>query len=297
MKKKWIIGTRGSKLALTQTQIVVHELRSHYPAHEFVIKTIKTTGDTVWNKPLHLVGGKGLFVKEIEEQLLEGSIDMAVHSVKDLPAQLEKGLILGAVLKRENPRDAFVSLTHDSLDKLEAGSRIGTSSLRRRAQLLHYNSALKIVTLRGNIDTRIKKLKTEALDAVILAYAGLTRMGLEDCVKEILPFSVMIPACGQGAIGIEVKDREETREFLRPVSHERSFQEISIERQLLAQIGGGCHLPLGIHAAIEGDVVTLSVSMGTEDGRLFVHEQHSARTKNTDTLIREAYEAIRESLP
>ena len=296
MKTRWTIGTRGSKLALRQTEIVLQKLRCVYPDHEFVVKTIKTTGDTVWNKPLHLIGGKGLFVKEIEEQLLEKKIDMAVHSVKDLPAELEEGLILGAVLKREDPRDAFLSLSCDALDQAKSGSRIGTSSLRRRAQLLHYNSTFEIVALRGNIDTRIKKLKTEGLDGIILAYAGVTRMGLNEYIKEILPFRVMIPACGQGAIGVEIRDEEKAQELIRPLNDEKSFREISIERRLLTRIGGGCHLPLGIYAAFTDNVITLSVSMGTEKGHLFIHEQYSADKEKADDLISEVYSKVKGNL-
>ena len=293
MKKKWIIGTRGSKLALRQTEIVLQKLQSLYPQYEFIIKTIKTTGDTIRNKPLHLIGGKGLFVKEIEEKLLSKEIDMAVHSVKDLPAELEKNLLLGAVLKREDPRDAFISLTYNRLAEVKDGSRIGTSSLRRKAQILHQNKNLQVVPIRGNIETRLKKLKTESLDGIILACAGIKRMGLEKYIKEIMPLNTMIPSCGQGAIGIEIRNEKDTLKLLAPVNNEHSFLEVAIERMLLAKIGGGCHLPLGIHTVITGNTVKLYISMGEDDGTLFIHKLYAGNINNIDALITKVYSKLK----
>jgi hydroxymethylbilane synthase len=195
---------------------------------------------------------KGLFVKEIEEALLGNEIDMAVHSVKDLPADLEKGLLLGAVLRREDPRDAFLSLSYKRFSDLKDASRIGTSSLRRKAQILHQNKTIEVVPIRGNVETRLRKLRTENLDGIVLAYAGVKRLNLEKHVTEIIPLNTMIPSCGQGAIGIEVRDEKDTIKFLTPINNKRSHREIAIERDLLARIGGGCHLPLGIHSAIIG---------------------------------------------
>ena len=293
MKKKWIIGTRGSKLALRQTEIVLQKLQSLYPQYEFIIKTIKTTGDTIRNKPLHLIGGKGLFVKEIEEKLLSKEIDMAVHSVKDLPAELEKNLLLGAVLKREDPRDAFISLTYNRLAEVKDGSRIGTSSLRRKAQILHQNKTLQVVPIRGNIETRLKKLKTENLDGIILACAGIKRMGLEKYIKEIMPLNTMIPSCGQGAIGIEIRNEKDALKLLAPVNDEHSFLEVAIERMLLAKIGGGCHLPLGIHTVITGNTVKLYISMGEDDGTLFIHKLYAGNINNIDALITKVFSKLK----
>jgi hydroxymethylbilane synthase len=295
MKKKWIIGTRSSKLALKQTQITLQQLKSLYPQHEFVIKTIKTTGDTVRNKPLYLVGEKGLFVKEIEEQLLTKEIDMAVHSVKDLPSELERNLLLGAVLKREDPRDAFISLTYDRLAEVKDGSTIGTSSLRRKVQILHQNNTLQVVPIRGNIETRLKKLKTEGLDGIILACAGLKRMGLEKRIKEILPLSSMIPSCGQGAIGIEIRNEKDALKLLAPINDEHSFFEVAIERMLLAKIGGGCHLPLGIHSVIAGNTAKLYISMGEDDGTLFIHKLYAGNTNNIEALITKVFSKLKKS--
>ncbi len=296
MKKTWIIGTRGSKLALKQTEIVVKQLTSLYPDREFPIKTIKTRGDAVWNKPLHLVGGKGLFVKEIEDELLNGSIDMSVHSVKDLPAALEGGLILGAVLKREDPRDAFISLVHNTLNGVPARSRIGTSSLRRKAQILRLNSEVQVVPLRGNVDTRIRKLRTHSLDGIILAYAGVKRMGFTEHIKEIIPLDIMVPSAGQGAIGIEIRNDDEAIELLRPVNDPVSSEEISIERELLSRIGGGCQIPLGIHANITNQELTLYVSMGEENGRICMHEKYTYPSKQAALAIQEALDKLKPFL-
>ena len=296
MKKKWIIGTRSSKLALRQTQIVLEKLQTMYPPYEFTVKTIKTTGDTVRNKPLHLIGGKGLFVKEIEEKLLSKEIDMAVHSVKDLPAELERHLFLGAVLKREDPRDAFISLNYNKLDEVKDGSKIGTSSLRRKAQILNQNNTLQVVPIRGNIETRLKKLKTDNLDGIILASAGIKRLGMENHISEIIPINIMIPSCGQGAIGVEIRKEKETMKLLEPINDEQSFREVTIERALLGRIGGGCHLPLGIHTVITGNTVKLYISMGEDNGILFIHKLYTGNINNIDALITKVFSKLKPGL-
>ncbi len=239
MKKKWIAGTRGSKLALVQTGMVIDALSRLYPNCEFAAKIIKTTGDSVWHTPLYLIGQKGLFIKEIEEALEAGEIDFAVHSVKDLPTELLDGLALSAVLRREDPRDAFLSLKHATLAQAPQGAKIGTSSMRRRAQLLALRPDLEIMPLRGNVDTRIKKLREQELDGVLLACAGIKRMGLDEHVREVLSPDVMTPACGQGAIGIETRTGDEAAEAVKPLNHEESAFEVSIERRFQAGVGGG----------------------------------------------------------
>jgi len=190
MKKKWIIGTRGSGLALKQTGIVVERLKALYPHIEIEVKTIKTKGDTIWDRPLHLVGGKGLFVKEIEDAMVKGQIDLAVHSVKDMPTEMADGLTIGAILEREDPRDVFISHTYNGINELKPKATIGTSSLRRRSQLINIKRDINIVDIRGNVDTRIRKIAERQLDGIILAYAGVKRMGLQDKIKEILPVDV-----------------------------------------------------------------------------------------------------------
>lgn len=275
MKKKWTLGTRGSKLALKQTEIVVNTLRRHYPDSEFEIRTITTRGDTVWDRPLHLIGGKGLFVKEIEDELLNRNIDFAVHSMKDVPTEIDERLAIGAVLPREDPRDVLISNTVENIGDLRPGHRVGTNSLRRTTQLLHFRRNLEIVSLRGNVDTRIRKMEEQPLDAIVLAYAGVKRMGFLEHVREILPVQIMVPPSGQGAIGIETRNEEALLQFLKPVNHADSFLEVSVERALQAKIGGGCQVPLGINASLRNQELTIHLCYGTEDGTILFKARRS----------------------
>jgi len=267
---------------------VMDTLREANPGHEFIVKTIKTTGDTVWDKPLAQIGGKGLFVKEIEEELVRGSIDIAVHSMKDLPAELAEGLAIGAVMVREDPRDAFVSTRHRSIRDLQSGCRVGTGSLRRKAQLQRYRAGVEVIPLRGNVDTRIRKITTENLDGVILAAAGIRRLGLEAVITEIIPADIMVPTAGQGAIAIEVRAGGEAALLVGTINHERTYREVAIERAVQAQVGGGCSVPLGIHVRIEEGHVDLSLSLGNEDGVILVHEKLSEKAGREQLLIDKA---------
>jgi len=278
LKKKWMVGTRGSKLALKQTEIVIKSLEKLYPDKEFSVKLIKTTGDTVWDTPLHLIGGKGLFVKEIEDALLKNDIDMAVHSMKDLPTGLEEGLVIGAMLEREDPRDVFISEIHGSIQNLSEGSRIGTSSMRRKSQILHFRRGLEIVPLRGNVDTRLKKLHSQSLD-------GIIRMGFEGYIKEILPFEIMVPPSGQGAIGIEIRDDGDSINLIKPLNHLKTQREISIERGLQSMIGGGCQVPLGINVSISGNMLTLHFVLGREDGGIIAKETCFDNIRNVNDIM------------
>jgi hydroxymethylbilane synthase len=295
MKKRWILGTRGSKLALKQTEIVIGRLAGIYPDYEFATEIIKTTGDTIWDKPLHLIGGKGLFVKEIEEALLAGRIDIAVHSVKDMPVELPQGLLLAAVLERENPRDAFISVKHRSFADVQPGGRIGTGSLRRKAQILHLNKGIEVVPLRGNVDTRLRKLREHGLDAIVLACAGVKRMGLQEHISEVLPFDMMVPPSGQGAIGIESRDEAQALELLGPLDHAQTMFEVSVERRLQALIGGGCSVPLGINASLLDGRLTIHSAFGTEDGELLVKQRVNGRPDEADKLIAASLKPIREA--
>jgi hydroxymethylbilane synthase len=288
MKKTWTIGTRGSKLALTQTEIVLNLLRHAYPDNVFHIKTIKTTGDTVWDKPLHLIGGKGLFVKEIEEELLKGTIDFAVHSMKDMPTEIDQGLSIGAILKREDPRDVFLSLKHEKFGDIPGGGRIGTNSLRRKSQILHHKKSINVIPIRGNVDTRIKKMESENLDGIILAYAGVARMGFGAQIKEILPLEMMVPPSGQGAIGVETRNDQDLLFMLKPISDKISFEEVTIERELQMKIGGGCNVPLGINAAINDKNLTLHVVFGREDGEILMNDRQEGDTKESKKMIMSA---------
>jgi hydroxymethylbilane synthase len=299
MKKKWIIGTRGSKLALIQTDIVRDGLLRLYPEMEFTIKVIKTTGDSIWDTPLYLIGSKGLFIKEIEEELAAGGIDLAVHSVKDLPTELSDGLRLSAVLKREDPRDAFVSLKYDTLLGVRQGARIGTSSMRRKAQIAALRPDIEVVPLRGNVDTRVRKLEAGDLDAVILACAGVMRMGLRESIKEAIPLDIMVPPCGQGAIGIEARSATEADELVRPLDHDATAFEVGLERRLLAGIGGGCSVPLGVNAQLSGNRVIMRTVYGEEDGKiLFRDTMQGDRAEGktiADRLVSELVRARGES--
>ncbi len=292
MKKRWIVGTRGSKLALKQAELTIGALKEIYPDCNFTTKIIKTTGDTVWDSPLHLIGQKGLFVKEIEEALLKGEIDIAVHSMKDLPTEIDNKLIIAAILEREDPRDVFISLAYKSLSGIKKNAKIGTGSARRKSQLLHFNQSIEVVNLRGNVDTRIRKLKEQGLDGIILAYAGVKRMGFEDIITEVLPFDIMVPPSGQGAIGIETRDEDEALKMLKPLNDEKSFLEVTIERKLQSAIGGGCQVPLGINAAILEDKVQLHVVLGKEDGEFYFKEKFIGITNNSDQLVAEALRMI-----
>jgi hydroxymethylbilane synthase len=297
MKKKWILGTRGSKLALTQTEMVVKELKSLYPECEFAVTIIKTTGDTVWDKPLHTIGEKGLFVKEIEEALQRGDIDLAVHSMKDLPTGLPAGLVIGAVLRREDPRDVLMSRTPLRFMELKPGARIGTNSLRRKSQILNCHRSVEIVPIRGNVDTRLRKMETLDLDGIILAFAGVKRLGYESSVKDILSLDTMAPPSGQGAIGIESRDGSEVLDFLKPLDNARSHHEVDIERMLQTMIGGGCSVPLGINAVIEGEELTLRATYGDEDGVSLIKVKETGNIRNVDGIVKNALRGLNISPP
>jgi hydroxymethylbilane synthase len=286
MKRTWTVGTRGSKLALVQTTMVIGGLRALYPECDFAVKIIKTTGDSVWNTPLYLIGQKGLFIKEIEEALLAGEVDLAVHSIKDLPTELLPGLALSAVLEREDPRDAFISLAHDRLADMPAGSSIGTSSMRRRAQILAFRPDLVILPLRGNVDTRVRKLDGHDVDGLVLAYAGVKRMGLAHRVREILPMDVMVPPCGQGAIGIETRAKGDAADLVSPLHHDATGFEVGLERAFQAAVGGGCSVPLGVNARLAGDRVTLRAAYGDEKAVLLFRGSVEGEKAEADILAK-----------
>ena len=292
MKTTWTVGTRGSKLALAQTGIVIDALKKANPGFDFRMRAIKTTGDTVWDKPLALIGGKGVFVKEIEEELAQGSIDLAVHSTKDIPADLAAGLTIGAYLTREDPRDVFISTRFRSIDQLGAGCRIGTGSLRRRAQILAYRPGIEVVPIRGNVDTRIRKIDTENLDGIILAAAGVRRLGLAAVITQMIPAAIMVPIAGQGAIGIEIRRDDDAGELVRSIDHDKTSNEVSIERAIQTAIGGGCNIPLGIHARIGNDRIDLSLFLGDEQGIILVHETLSAPLSDRENLIAKAVDLL-----
>lgn len=295
MKTDWIVGTRGSKLALTQTHLVKDMLQRLYPSFRFDTRIIKTTGDSVWDTPLYLIGEKGLFIKEIEEALVRKEIDFAVHSMKDLPTDLASGLALSAMLPREDPRDVFISLKYDRLVDTPQGARIGTSSMRRKAQLLAFRPDLEIVSLRGNVDTRIRKLESEDMDGIILAFAGLKRMGLEQRVRQMLPFDLMIPPSGQGAIGIETRASDDAADLVKPLDDERTRFEVSLERAFQIGVGGGCSVPLGINASLSGAHVTLRAVFGADDGSIIFKQSAEGAREEGEKLVAMLLEGLKEA--
>jgi hydroxymethylbilane synthase len=291
--KSLTIGTRGSQLALWQAHWVEHQLQGCGIATR--IEIIKTTGDKITDVALAKVGAsaglKGVFTKEIEEALLGGEIDLAVHSLKDLPADLDERLALGAIPERADPRDALAGRT---LEELPPGARVGTSSLRRAAQLRHLRPDLLVENIRGNIDTRLRKLDEGLYDAILLASAGLHRMGWQDRIAEILDPQVMAPAIGQGALGIEIRAGDDaTREILQPLHHRDTAIATSAERALLRALGGGCQVPLGAHTQLENGRLLLEAVVVSPDGRTLVRANVEGSFKDPEGLGRRAAQQLR----
>ncbi len=267
------IGTRGSALAVWQSEWVRSQLMGLHPDYEVELVKIKTTGDKILDVPLAQVGGKGLFVKEIETALLEKRVDLAVHSMKDMPAEVPPGLCVGVVPERENPQDVLISRNGESFKDLPKGARIGSSSLRRGAQMRHVRPDVTVHSLRGNLGTRLKKLETENLDAIILAAAGVRRLGLKDRITEYIPDSVMLPAIGQGALSIEIRDDDENiRGLTAPMDHRESRLAVECERAFLARLEGGCQVPIAGHATVAGDTVVMTGLVAEVDGSVLLRE-------------------------
>lgn len=250
-RQKTVIGSRGSKLALWQAEHIKSLLHREYPDIEIEIRVIKTRGDLIQDTPLAKIGNKGLFTKEIEQALLRREIDLAVHSMKDLPTTLPAGLIIGAVLRREDPRDAFVSYKYSAFAELPESATLATSSLRRRVNILHLRPDIKIVDMRGNLDTRLRKLKEFDYDGMLLAAAGLLRLGLSEKIAEIIPAQRMLPAVAQGALAVEIREDDPyMRKLLQPLHHTETFAAVTAERAFLAELEGGCQVPAGALATI-----------------------------------------------
>ncbi|MBD3398683.1 hydroxymethylbilane synthase [Candidatus Micrarchaeota archaeon] len=264
---KIIIGTRGSALALWQARFVADELTGLRPDLEVELSVIKTSGDIIRDVPLAKIGAKGLFTKEIEEALIDGAVDLAVHSMKDLPTELPSGLQLSAIMERENPCDAFISRDGSKLEDLGPGAKVGTSSLRRRAFLLAKRPYLQIKDIRGNVDTRIKKIDKEGLDGALLACAGVIRMGMSHRITEALSAEEMIPAIGQGAMGIETREDDgKILELVKPLNHLSTAACVAMERAFLYRMGGGCQVPLAAHAWEEDGRIELISAVVHPDG-------------------------------
>lgn len=287
------IGTRASQLALTQSEWVREQIEQILPNVTVELVRISTKGDRILDVPLAKIGGKGLFVKEIEEALLTGSIDLAVHSMKDVPTVLPEGLHIGIVPKREEARDAFVSVHYSSLEALPQGAVVGTSSLRRKAQLLALRPDLKMRDLRGNVGTRLAKLDQGDFDAIILAGAGLRRLGLQARIAALLPPEQMLPAIGQGALGIELRTSDtELLARLQALHHPETAVAVAAERAYLARLEGGCQVPIGAHATLDQGQLSLGGLIASVDGATLLCETYTAPAQEAERLGRELAEEL-----
>jgi hydroxymethylbilane synthase len=279
------IGTRGSQLALFQANWVKDQLAQVHPDLHITLIKIKTTGDKIQDAPLAKIGGKGLFVKEIEEALLQKRIDLAVHSVKDIPTEFPNDLHLSAITKREDPRDVLISKDGKTLRDLPQNAKIGTSSLRRQAQLLHFRSDFGLIPLRGNLDTRLKKLKTMNLDAIILALAGVKRLGFEERITEIIPPEISLPAIGQGALGIETRmDDHAVEGQIRFLNDRDSSIAITAERAFLKKLEGGCQVPIAAYARVVGTTLQIDGVVGTIDGKRLIRHHVEGTIEKAESI-------------
>ncbi len=298
------IATRKSPLAMWQAEHVADALRQAHPGLAVEILGMSTQGDKILDTPLAKIGGKGLFVKELEQRMLDGDADIAVHSMKDVPVELPEGLHLSVILEREDPRDAFVSNHHESLAALPAGARVGTSSLRRQCQLADRRPDLEIIPLRGNVNTRLRKLDAGEYDAVILASAGLIRLGFGDRIRAFLSTDDSLPAIGQGAIGIECRrDDIRVNKLLQPLHHPATASCVLAERAMNQRLEGGCQVPIGGHATLGDGELWLRGLVGTVDGSEIVRAEirgpegeaeHLGRTLAEELLEHGAAQILRE---
>lgn len=280
-KQKLVVGTRSSQLALWQADFVIGELAKKYPELVVEKRLMTTKGDKILNAPLAKIGGKGLFTKELETAMLEGEIDIAVHSLKDMPVVVPEGLVITAITQRADPGDAFVSSKYESFQQLPAGAKVGTSSLRRKAQLLHARPDLQIEDLRGNVNTRLRKMEEENFDGIILACAGLKRLGFGDKIRQVLPRTMCLPAVGQGALAIECRQADkETRELLEFLNDRCTRLCTEAERGFLATVEGGCQVPVGVHAVSAEAGIRVEAVIASLDGSTLLRDALEAEVKN-----------------
>ncbi len=280
-----VLGTRGSKLAVHQSEWVQAQLYALAPHVTVTLRRIQTSGDKILDVPLAQIGGKGLFVKEIEEALLSGEIDLAVHSMKDVPTELPEGLAILCVPPREDPRDALISREGRSFADLPLGARIGTSSLRRQSQLLHARPDLTIVMLRGNLDTRLKKLREGQFDAIVLAAAGLRRLDWGHEITEYITPEICLPAIGQGALGIEGRsDDLFIRSLLSGLNHAPSQTAVLAERALLHRLQGGCQVPIAAHATLAGTKVIVEGVVASVDGKELIRDRAEGSLQDPQSI-------------
>lgn len=303
-----VIGSRGSRLALWQSEWVKKELQKNFPKLTLRIDIIKTTGDNILDSPLSDIGDKGLFTKEIEQALLGGKIDLAVHSLKDLPTQLPKGLTIGAITQREDNHDVFIAhpkKKYISLDDVPAGGTIATGSLRRKSQLLNRRRDLNIIDIRGNLSTRFEKLEASDWDGMILAKAGVVRLGYEESITEVIPFERMLPAVGQGALCVEVRTEDNSiMKLARSLMNEAATIATTAERSLLRVLEGGCQIPIGAYGRIENNVLKLDALIGSLDGKKIIRgkilgepgEAKELGAQLAQTLLKSGGKEILESI-
>jgi hydroxymethylbilane synthase len=286
--KKLTIATRGSQLALWQSNYIKSVLEMQNPGLEVDLNVIVTTGDRILDKALSQIGGKGLFLKELEEAMLRGEAQIAVHSLKDVPTELPEGFVLGAITEREDARDALLSEKYENIDALPQGAVVGTSSLRRRMQIEALRPDLVIKDLRGNVDTRIKKLQNGDFDAIILASAGINRLGFGESVKYIYNISLdeMIPSMGQGALGIEAVNDPEVLAMVARLQDDSTMIATTIERDFVDSLDGGCQVPIGVNAIVNGDDVSIKVILGLPDGTEIMSESMTVKTSEYKTIGR-----------
>lgn len=287
------LGSRGSALARAQTAGVAERLKALNPGLAVEEIIVRTQGDAMLGSPIHELGGKGLFVKEIEDALLGGEIDAAVHSLKDLPSEMPEGLILAAIPEREEPWDAIVSRGGESIRGLAPGSRIGTSSLRRIAQIRRYRSDLEIVELRGNVDTRLEKVAAGEVEAAVLALAGLKRLGLEERATESLAPELMLPAAGQGALAIETRvDDESTRRLVEGLEHPETKRAVMAERVVMARLEGGCQLPLAVLAEKRKAGFQIKARLASVDGERMVEKERTGAPDDAERMAEDLAEDV-----
>lgn len=285
MNRKYVIGTRGSDLALWQANAVKSSLETNFPDLEFRLKIIHTTGDKVLDVALSKIGDKGLFTRQIEAELLDGGIDFAVHSLKDLQTEQPKGLTIGAVIKRELPNDIFISRKHKKLTDLPNGARVATGSLRRKSQLLRYRPDINIVEIRGNVPTRLRKFLESDLDAMILAYAGVHRLGLDEHIGEMIAFDVMLPAVSQGVVAIETRESDEdVARLVASLEDAETRTAITAERAFLRRLEGGCQVPIGALASVSNSEIKLEGFVGSLDGSAGFRETETGKPDEAESV-------------
>ena len=295
MKKKIRVGSRDSVLAMWQTQFVIEQLQQVTDAYEFEIVSLKTKGDKILDVSLAKIGDKGLFTKELEVGLLQGEIDFAVHSMKDMPTVLPEGLQISSLLKRHNPADVLISEKYQSFADLPQGAKVGTSSLRRKAQLLHARPDLDIHDLRGNLQTRMRKMQEENFDGIILAAAGVERLNWHDKITEELSYDICLPAVSQGVIGVETRvDDSEIIALVQLVHDVQTASCVTAERALLKSLEGGCQIPIGAYAQLKDDMVVLQGLVGSLDGKTIIRDEISGPAAQSEQLGQQLAQRLSE---